>query len=393
MKSLPPHSQSHRDDDWSIRERSSRPWPARSVVLAENRRRRLLAGATIIAVLLTGACQSSRSNIDDRGTAGPGPRGIGPDRATGRAFPAGLWTGRKRLLPRGVRVSSGGTGDDAWYVFETGCRGWSGSAGGDHCARVLRVLRLRPVRGSDPAHRPGRKHRHLSALADRCRRSVPAERHRAVHERGGAGIRGALDHLASGNRTCGRSSARPATSASRSAASSPRTSRTAIGRSACPAAGDLPRRPARRWPRRRGEPALDDSMAGIPPSTCRVPLGAEGVLAEPGQGGRELQRGVPEAPPDPRHEQGPRPHATDSHGQPPLTSATGCAQARLGRPGQRLRLELLLEGLGRASSRAYSGTDCRYALGNTPAHRSIGRWSDGVAVEELTVQNQGSLRR
>ena len=41
---------------------------------------------------------------------------------------------------------------------------------------------------------------------------------------------------------------------------------------------------------------------------------------------------------------------TDSHGKPTLSSAHGvCAGARRAWPRQRLRLELLLEGLGRAS--------------------------------------------
>ena len=76
-----------------------------------------------------------------------------------------------------------------------------------------------------------------------------------------------------------------------------------------------------------GEPALDDSLAGIP-STAHVQChsGAEGVIAEAGQGGLQLQRAVPEARAHPEREQGPRPHPCRRHGTPALSSEHGvCA--------------------------------------------------------------------
>ena len=39
-------------------------------------------------------------------------------------------------------------------------------------------------------------------------------------------------------------------------------------------------------------------------------------------------------------------------------------------------------------SAAEDGTDRAYALGDTPEQRSIGAWSDGVAVVPLTVEDQ-----
>jgi hypothetical protein len=41
---------------------------------------------------------------------------------------------------------------------------------------------------------------------------------------------------------------------------------------------------------------------------------------------------------------------------------------------------------------AYRGRNCRYALGNTKAHRSNGRWSDGVPLAPLTIQDAAPLR-
>jgi hypothetical protein len=40
---------------------------------------------------------------------------------------------------------------------------------------------------------------------------------------------------------------------------------------------------------------------------------------------------------------------------------------------------------------ALSGTHCRYALGETRRHRSLGRWSDGVPVTPLKVQDTAPI--
>jgi hypothetical protein len=34
---------------------------------------------------------------------------------------------------------------------------------------------------------------------------------------------------------------------------------------------------------------------------------------------------------------------------------------------------------------AFFGLDCEYALGDTPEHRGLGTWSDGVPVLELGI--------
>ena len=40
---------------------------------------------------------------------------------------------------------------------------------------------------------------------------------------------------------------------------------------------------------------------------------------------------------------------------------------------------------------AYSGKDCRYALGDTRQHRSNGRWSDGGPITPLAVQDRAPI--
>ena len=40
---------------------------------------------------------------------------------------------------------------------------------------------------------------------------------------------------------------------------------------------------------------------------------------------------------------------------------------------------------------AYRGKYCRYALGNTREHRSLGRWSDGVPVKPLKIRDAAPI--
>ena len=41
---------------------------------------------------------------------------------------------------------------------------------------------------------------------------------------------------------------------------------------------------------------------------------------------------------------------------------------------------------------AYDGTWCKYGLGNTRQHRSNGRWSDGVPIAPLKIQDTAPIR-
>jgi hypothetical protein len=40
---------------------------------------------------------------------------------------------------------------------------------------------------------------------------------------------------------------------------------------------------------------------------------------------------------------------------------------------------------------AFSGTNCEYALNDTPEHRFMGTWSDGVSVHELKIQKAAPI--
>ena len=163
------------------------------------------------------------------------------------------------------------------------------------------------------------------------------------------------------------------------------------------AEGDLPRRSARRRARRLGRARARRLAGGHPADReARVPRPRRGrdLRAEPGRSGRKLQRGLPEAGTHPEAQQGPRAHHTDDHGRPTLSAIHGvCAAAAAGFGGP---TPTTGTSAGRSGTRcadcAYCGTDCRYALGNTRRHRSNGRWSDGVAITPLKIQDAAPIQ-
>jgi hypothetical protein len=86
---------------------------------------------------------------------------------------------------------------------------------------------------------------------------------------------------------------------------------------------------------------------------------------------------------------------SDTHGaRHPLVQARGVRreEGHALRRGRRLRLELLLEGLGRAPQLRLQRDDCRYALGDTRKHRTNGAWSDGVPITPLKIQDAAPIR-
>ncbi len=145
-----------------------------------------------------------------------------------------------------------------------------------------------------------------------------------------------------------------------------------------------------------GEPALDDSLGGIPPSTkFECHSGAEGALVQ-NKGGVDTascNAVFPKISQIPNKNKDLVLTHTDSHGQPTLSSAHGvCAGGAPGfGPANAYDWNFCWKVWDALRSCAYSGTDCRYALGNTPQHRSLGRWSDGVPVTPLKIQNAAPI--
>ena len=145
-----------------------------------------------------------------------------------------------------------------------------------------------------------------------------------------------------------------------------------------------------------GEPALDDSLSGIPSTVkleCHSPT--EGVFSEPSQGGLagSCNAVFPMLGHIPNRNKDLVLTHTDDHGTPTLAAIHGvcAAGSQLGRPNA-YDWNFCWKVWDALRTCAYSKRNCRYALGNTPEHRSNGRWSDGVPVKPLKIQNAAPIQ-
>ncbi len=149
-----------------------------------------------------------------------------------------------------------------------------------------------------------------------------------------------------------------------------------------------------------GEPALDDSLAGIPSSTLvECHAGAEGVFSEPSQGGvaGSCNAVFPKLTSVPRKNKNIVLTHTDNHGTPALAAIHGVCAAG-SQPGfsygppNAYDWNFCWKVWDALRSCALRGKYCRYALGNTREHRFLGRWSDGVPVKPLKIQDSAPIR-
>ena len=140
---------------------------------------------------------------------------------------------------------------------------------------------------------------------------------------------------------------------------------------------------------------LDDSLAGIPRDTLFVcHSGAQGVLAEAGKAESSCNAVFAKLGQIPRRNKDLVLTHADAHGTPALSSAHGvCATG--GAPDVTVDAydwNFCWKVWDAMRSCAYDGTDCRYALGDTRQHRSNGRWSDGLAIAPLKIQDAAPIR-
>jgi hypothetical protein len=147
-----------------------------------------------------------------------------------------------------------------------------------------------------------------------------------------------------------------------------------------------------------GEPALDDSLSGIPSDTLvQCHSGADGVISEPGKGDSSCNAVFPKIGQIPKPNKDLVLTHTDAHGAPPLSSAHGvCAgpgSAAFGRFAvDAYDWDFCWKVWDALQSCAYEPKDCSYALGNSHNHRFLGRWSDGQPITALTVQDEAPIR-
>ena len=140
-----------------------------------------------------------------------------------------------------------------------------------------------------------------------------------------------------------------------------------------------------------GEPALDDSLAGIPASTrIQCHSGADGVIAEPGKELSSCNAIFPQLGQVPARNKDLVLTYTDTHGEPDLSSEHMVCYSP---PGQvdAYDYDFCWKVWDALRSSAYRGTYSPYASGDTPEHRSLGVWSDGVPVTPLKIQDEAPI--
>ncbi len=139
-----------------------------------------------------------------------------------------------------------------------------------------------------------------------------------------------------------------------------------------------------------GEPSLDDSMAGIPSDVlleCHV--GAEGVIAEDPTGGcNALFPLLDHIPVDNKAIVLTRP---DDHGEPALSSAHGVCAAPAGR-ADAYDWGFCWKVWDALRSAADEGQAPTRAIGDDPEHSGLGAWSDGTPIAPLEVRHAAPIR-
>ena len=145
------------------------------------------------------------------------------------------------------------------------------------------------------------------------------------------------------------------------------------------------------------EPALDDSLAGIPSTTLfQCHSGADGVISEANKANGSCNSVFPKLTTIPAKNKDLVLTHTDDHGLPTLSSGHGVCAA--GRPTIAFGVpnaydwNFCWKVWDALQSCAYSRKWCRYALGNTPEHRSMGRWSDGRPLIPLKIRDRAPIR-
>ncbi len=137
------------------------------------------------------------------------------------------------------------------------------------------------------------------------------------------------------------------------------------------------------------EPALDKDLSGIPADVliqCHV--GEKGVISEKNKALSSCNTLFPRLGHIPESHKNLVMLYTDSHGTPALSSGHGVSDAKSTNAFDFFFVWKTFDAL---RSCALSGQDCAVALGDTPEHRFTGVWSDGVPVKPLKIQTTAPI--
>jgi hypothetical protein len=139
------------------------------------------------------------------------------------------------------------------------------------------------------------------------------------------------------------------------------------------------------------EPAVDDSLSGIPPTVMlQCHSGADGVISDPNAANGSCNAIFPKLGRIPKANKDLVLTRTDTHGDPDLSSAHGVCAARKG-GADAYDWNFCWKVWDALRDCAYHGKNCRYALGNTAKHRSNGRWSDGEPITPLKIRDAAPI--
>ena len=142
------------------------------------------------------------------------------------------------------------------------------------------------------------------------------------------------------------------------------------------------------------EPAVDDSLRGIPPTVkLQCHSSAEGVISEPDQGGigASCNAIFPKLGHIPKRNKDLVLTQPDAHGTPALRAPHGVCATRKG-GADAYDWNFCWKGWDALRRCAYEKKYCRYGLGKTRQHRSNGRWSDGRRITPLKIQDAAPIR-
>jgi hypothetical protein len=135
------------------------------------------------------------------------------------------------------------------------------------------------------------------------------------------------------------------------------------------------------------EPAVDDSLSGIPPTVkLQCHSGADGVISEPNKANASCNAILPKLGHIPKRNRDLVMTRTDTHGEPALSSRHGVCSGTKG-TADAYDWSFCWKVWDALRDCACRRTGCAYALGRTAKHRSNGRWSDGAAIARLTIQD------
>jgi hypothetical protein len=150
-----------------------------------------------------------------------------------------------------------------------------------------------------------------------------------------------------------------------------------------------------------GEPALDDTLSGIPPTTyLECHSGARGVMSKPDYQDSSCNAVFAKVGHIPAARKDLVMLFDDAHGTPDLSSKHGvCAGGGPASDGAETRVSLdaydwnyCWKVWDALRDYALFGKNKSYAVGNTAQHRSIGLWNDGTPVKALKIQDLGPIR-